>query len=249
MRKLLLAVSYDGTDFHGWQRQVDKRTVQQELEEQLSALNGKPTIVIGASRTDAGVHAFDQQAVFKTAINIPAERVPLALNSKLPSDIIIKSCREVDLDFHPRYHATGKLYSYTINNTLVNDFRRSRFSWYLPRNLDLEAMRQAANYFVGQHDFAAFCAAGSQVNSTIREIYSLTLKQDHDGYLVINYHGNGFLYKMVRIITGTLVDIGRGKFAPSHAAAALASLDRRMAMHTAPPMGLCLEKVYFDTKR
>lgn len=257
MRNVLLKIQYDGTNFHGWQRQPEVRTVQGELERVLSKLCACPVQLDGTSRTDAGVHALGQQASFKGDFAIPADKLKFAANNMLAGgmnkltvgDIKILEASDVPIDFHARFSSKGKKYIYKISNTRDVDIFRRNYTYNVADELDIEAMRKAAGILVGEHDFKSFEAAGGTPRlTTVRTIYALDINAragSHGRELEIHISGNGFLYNMVRIITGTLVDIGKGRIAPDDMQDILESCDRTRAGHTAPPQGLYLAEVYY----
>lgn len=235
----MLTVAYDGTDFHGWQVQPGVRTVEGELNKCLSELLGKEIQVIGASRTDAGVHAMGNLAVFDTVGNIPAEKFAYALNCKLPSDVKVQKSEEVAEDFHPRKCNSVKTYEYHIDCGEFPMPINGRYAYYTYHNPDVELMREAAKYIVGEHDFKSFCSVHTQAETTVRTVYSVDVEQI-GREIVIRVSGSGFLYNMVRIIAGTLLDAGMGKFAPSKVAWMIEQCDRTVAGPTLPPEGLRL---------
>lgn len=276
MKNILLTIEYDGTNFSGWQRQKDQRTVQGELERVLSILCDQEIAIAGTSRTDAGVHAYGQRATFSGDFGIPIERIPLAANHLLAGeasaiagtsgrgphsvgDLRILEAVEVGPDFHARFSAKGKTYWYRIRNAKSPDIMARNFCYQIEKPLDLSAMKEAATYLVGEHDFKAFMAAGGTVpDSTVRTISGIHLVEEEQLFnregnskgaegrnLRIEVTGNGFLYNMVRILTGTLVEVGLGKREPKSMATILAGKDRSQAGHTAPPQGLYLKDIYF----
>ena len=245
MRNIKLIIEYDGTGYAGWQRQNNALTVQQVLEEALERLCGHKVQLIASGRTDSGVHARGQVANFTTCSSIPPERFSYALNVLLPRDIRVKSSEEVSLDFHARYSATAKKYRYSM---VVNSYGTAigwQYYHHIYTPLDVQAMKEAAEHFKGIHDFAAFMAAGSPVKSTVRTVYEAEIIEDKP-FLHFVVKGNGFLYNMVRIMAGTLIDVGKGKICPSQIPHIIASKDRKQAGQTAPPHGLFLEEVYYD---
>ena len=251
MKNILLKISYDGTGFSGWQRQPGSRTVCGELERVLSNMTGTDIKLDGTSRTDAGVHALGQCASFKSDIKIPVENLAKAMNDALAKDrlegigeIRIMEACEMPGSFHARFSSKGKRYIYRIKYGRQPDVFSRNFYYQLKSDLDIEAMREAAGYIVGEHDFACFQSAGSPKESTVRTVYDIAINGG-DGELEIGVSGNGFLYNMVRIIVGTLVEVGQGKREPSSVADAIASCDRQKAGHTAPPQGLYLDEVFF----
>lgn len=244
-RNILLTLEYDGTDWHGWQVQKNAPTIQGALEKALAKITGESIRVTGASRTDAGVHAKGQACNFYTASRIPLDRIPHALNANLPKSIVVRAAAEVDLDFHARYRAIGKRYIYEICNRRIPSALRRHFSYHVPQKLDLTAMQQAAALLQGEHDFKAFQAVGSSVQSTVRHLWQLKIEQQEPSRILICAEGNGFLYNMVRIIVGTLLEVGLGKRLPAEMTAILASRNRDLAGPTVPPHGLCLEEVFY----
>ena len=235
---------YDGTDYHGFQRQKNGITIQECLETAIEKITGDKTAVYGCGRTDAGVHASCYTANFHTFSKISTEKLPLALNSQLNEDIRVFSAEDVEEDFHSRYSAVSKTYTYKIVNKPVMDVFLSRYSWFYPQKLDVDKMKKAAEHIVGTHDFAAFMAAGSPVSSTVRNVTALSV-DEKDGVIDIEVSANGFLYNMVRIITGTLVYAGVGKILPEEVPGIILSGDRTRAGITAPPQGLCLKKSFY----
>lgn len=245
MRRIRLRVAYDGTDFCGWQIQPDKRTVEGELDRAIGELLKVKLHVIGASRTDAGVHALGNVAVFDTDSPIPAEKFCFAINRYLPKDVRVQSSEEVPPDWHPRHCDCRKTYEYRILNRPVAIPTESRYSWLYHPELSLSRMQQAASCLVGTHDFKSFCSARTDVESTVRTIYHLDVERE-ENLILIRVEGNGFLYNMVRIIAGTLVQVGEGKIAPERIPDILSSLDRKQAGITAPPHGLRLVEICYD---
>lgn len=316
-RRILLRVAYDGTNYHGWQLQPNAATIEGELNRALCALTGEEIVVTGASRTDAGVHALGNVAVFDTTSRIPAEKFSYALNQRLPEDIVIQSSKQVADDFHPRHCDCRKTYEYDILNRTFPLPAYRNTAYFLYGTLNIEAMRRACQAFLGEHDFASFCAAGAQVQTTVRTIYSLTVEcrplteagtpvspasgeavnaadgkhgeqvqqaqsasgemlnaaagesdeqvqqaqpesgetaipaaggtnaGSADQLLTIRVKGNGFLYNMVRIIAGTLVEVGRGHIKPEEVAGIIAAKDRAKAGPTAPARGLRLVEIEY----
>lgn len=238
-KRVRLTVAYDGTNYHGWQEQNNGVTIESELTRCLSQLCGEPVEVIGASRTDAGVHALGNIAVFDTTARMPAEKFSYALNRLLPEDIRIRRSEEVALDWHPRRCESRKTYEYRIYRGEFPMPVRRLYTHFTYRCLDVEAMRSAAAFLVGEHDFKSFCRTGVQTDSTVREIYSLTVEEE-GAELVIRVCGNGFLYNMVRIIAGTLMEVGEGRRRPEEMPDILNARDRQAAGPTAPACGLTL---------
>jgi len=245
MKNVKLIIEYDGTNFQGWQSQKRGRTVQQEIEKALRTILKKDVKIYGSGRTDAGVHALGQTANFKEDFTIPVERIPYALNSILPEDISIRSAQEVPDHFHARYSATGKKYIYKIYRAPFRSALFRNYAYFIPEPLDIEKMRKASEYFIGEHDFAGFMASKSGVFDTVREIYELKIHASGD-WITIEIKGNGFLYNMVRIIVGTLVEVGKNKIPVDHIPQIIRSGERKKAGPTAPPQGLYLAEVYYD---
>ena len=244
MKRVRLIVAYDGTNYHGWQVQDNGITIEAELNRCLTELLGEEIQVIGASRTDAGVHALGNVAVFDTESRMPAEKVSYALNQRLPEDIRIQKSEEVPADWHPRYCASRKTYEYRIYRGEFPMPVKRLYSYFTYRALDVKQMRAAAEYLVGEHDFKSFCQTGAQVESTVSTIYTLELEEQGPD-LVIRVCGNGFLYNMVRILAGTLMEAGQGKRTPESMADVLAAKNRSAAGPTAPACGLTLVKYEF----
>ena len=244
MRRIKLVVAYDGTDYCGFQVQNNGPTIEGELNRVLSELFCEDIRVIGASRTDSGVHAYCNVAVFDTQARMPAEKMIYAINQRLPEDIRVQSSCEVAEDFHPRHTDTRKTYEYRIYNAPVQNPMKRRFALWNYYKLDVNKMKEAATYLVGEHDFKSFCSADSQVESTVRTIYDVSVIQ-HGEDIVISVSGNGFLYNMVRIIAGTLLEVGKGKIQPNQIPAILNAKNRQAAGPTAPPHGLTLVKYEF----
>lgn len=249
MKRIKLTVAYDGTDYCGWQIQKNGVTVEEVLNRALSRLIGDRVTVIGASRTDAGVHAQGNVAVFDTDTRIPAERIAYAVNALLPEDVVVVSSGEVPAGWHPRKCVSVKTYEYRILNREFPDPVRRRDTYFVPFQLDLDRMRQAAEYLKGEHDFKSFCSAQTTVEDTVRTIYALDIRKEED-FITILVRGNGFLYNMVRIIAGTLAGVGRGYFEPRDVVRMLEEKDRTKAGVTAPPQGLTLVGIeYKDPER
>ncbi len=238
-RRIKLTVAYDGGNYCGWQRQPGRKTIEGTLDEAIRALTGEAIEVTGASRTDAGVHAAGNVAVFDTASAIPADRFAAALNTVLPDDIAVQESRQVPERFHPRHCRTVKTYEYTICNSQYRIPQLRQYSWHLPYAMDVDRMRAAAGYLIGTHDFRSFASSRTTVPSTVRTIYSLDIFTD-DPLIVIRVCGSGFLYNMVRIIAGTLAMVGCGRIPSEKVHAMLEAHDRTKAGMTAPPQGLTL---------
>lgn len=257
-RNILLTIQYDGTNFSGWQRQPNARTVQGEIEAVLSKICAQPMQINGTSRTDAGVHALGQCASFKGEFGIPTDRIARAANNMLAAsvgaprqcaDVRIVKVEEMPEDFHARFDCKGKTYRYIIRHGCEADVFQRNYTYQLQEKLDAEAMREGAAHIVGTHDFACFQAAGGTPReTTVRTIFDLRVLEHGSDTLWIEVTGDGFLYNMVRIIVGTLVEIGQGKRTAASVAETIASADRRNAGHTAPAEGLYLKEIYYDAE-
>ena len=245
MRRIRLRVAYDGTAYCGWQVQPEVPTIEGELNQAISRLTKEEIIVIGASRTDAGVHAKGNVAVFDTESTIPADRFAYALNPLLPEDIVVVASDEVEADWHPRHCDTEKTYEYKILNSKFPDPMRRRDTYHVSFDLDLEKMREAAGYLKGEHDFKSFCSTRTQVENTVRTVYSLELDKKGD-MIYIRICGNGFLYNMVRIIVGTLMKVGLGFYPPEHVREIIAAKDRNAAGPKAAACGLTLIRLEYE---
>ena len=246
MRNIRLTIEYDGKDFNGWQKQPNKLNIQGEIERAIKEVTEDDEIeLIASGRTDAGVHALSQVANFKTNSNIPVEKIPIALNTKLKQSIRIKEAEEVDERFHSRYNCKQKTYRYIINNGKNASAIYRNLEYFIPEKLDVNKMKKAIKYFEGEHDFKGFKASGTSSKSSIRTIYKTDIKQDGDK-IIIELTGNGFLYNMVRIIAGTLVDVGLGKIDPESIPEIIDAKDRTKAGKTLPPYGLYLVKVEYE---
>ena len=248
MRRIKLTVAYDGTNYCGWQIQPNGITIEEVLNKKISKLTGEDIRVIGASRTDSGVHALGNVAVFDTGSSIPPERFTYALNQRLPDDIVVVRSEEVAEDWHPRYCDTTKTYEYHIWNAPVPDPTRRLTHYFVSYRLNLEDMRKAAAYLVGEHDFASFCNIRTNVEDTVRTVYELHVLEEktaRGSALTIRIKGNGFLYNMVRIIVGTLLRVGRGFYTPEQVKDILEAKDRQAAGITAQPQGLMLMEIEY----
>lgn len=244
MKRIMLVVAYDGTNYRGWQIQNNGVTIESALNDALRSLTGEDIHVHGASRTDAGVHAMGNVAVFDTEVRMPGDKFVYALNQRLPEDIRVQRSCEVAADFHPRYAKTVKTYEYRILNRefQLPAYRLNTYFTYTP--LDEKRMQRAADLLVGEHDFRSFCAAGAQVKTTVRTIYALDVIRQGD-LITIRVTGNGFLYNMVRIIAGTLMKVGSGEWEPEYIREILDAKDRQKAGPTAPAKGLTLMEICF----
>ena len=244
MRTIKLIIEFDGTNYVGWQLQPNGVSIQQVVEEALAKLLGEPARVHSSGRTDAGVHALGMVAMFRTEKTIPVRAFSYGLNNLLPADIVIREAEEAAPDFNPRVDAKGKHYRYTIHSAPHRSPLSRHYTWLLRCPLDLGAMRRAAPCFVGEKDFAAFCASGCSARTTIRTIYSVDIVQQEE-FIHIDVKGSGFLRNMVRIMAGTLVEVGMGKFQPDAVPQLFHGLRRVDAGMTAPPQGLCLMEVFY----
>ncbi len=245
MKRIKLTIAYDGTNYCGWQVQPNGITIEEVLNRVLQKLTGEDILVIGASRTDSGVHALGNVAVFDTETTIPADRIAMALNQRLPEDIVITKSEEVPLDFHPRYCDCTKTYEYHIINTQIPIPTKRLTNYFVSYQLDIDKMRQAASCLVGEHDFTSFCNVRTDVENTVRTIYSLDILQNGKE-ITIRITGNGFLYNMVRIIVGTLIRVGRGFYEPEKVKEILEAKDRKTAGVTAPAHGLMLVEIKYE---
>ncbi len=244
MRNVQIIIEYDGSAYCGWQRQINGISIQQKLEEALESIVGEKTTVIGAGRTDAGVHALRQSANFFTKVQIPAEKFPFALNSALPQDIRVVCAIERNGDFHSRFRAKRKTYLYRIyNRRVASPFYLNR-AYHYAAEINLAAMQQGSKSLMGVHDFTAMSAAGSQTKSFEREIYDLTVQKTGD-VIDMEVTGNGFLYNMVRILAGTLFYCGIGKITPEDIPSILKKKDRTLAGPTLPAEGLYLKEIFY----
>lgn len=244
-KRVFMRIAYDGTNYCGWQIQINGTTVEEIINRELSRLLNEEITVIGASRTDSGVHALANVAVFDTESRIPAEKMSFALNQRLPEDIRVQESFEVPADFHPRYTNSKKTYEYKILNRRLPIPTERLYSYFVYMPLDIEKMKQAAGYIVGEQDFKSFCSNRTQVESTVRTVYELNVYKENDMiHIVIT--GNGFLYNMVRIIVGTLVKVGLGVYPPEHVKEIIEAKDRNAAGPKAPAEGLTLVKIQYE---
>lgn len=245
MKRIKLTIAYDGTNYCGWQVQPNGITVEEVVNKALKKLIGEDIQVIGASRTDSGVHALGNVAVFDTHTTIPPERISYALNQRLPEDIVIVKSEEVAEDFHPRYCDCSKTYEYHILNTRIPIPTKRLTNYFVSYDLDVEKMRKAAGYLIGEHDFVSFCNVRTDVEDTVRTVTELEILKDGEE-ITIRISGNGFLYNMVRIIVGTLIRVGRGFYEPEKVKEILEAKDRKAAGVTAPPHGLILAEIRYE---
>jgi tRNA pseudouridine38-40 synthase len=244
MKNIKLLLEYDGTNYVGWQKQPKGETVQKKVEDAIYRLTDKRVEVIGCSRTDSKVHAKGYVCNFKTDSNIPVEKFREALNHILPEDISVINSSQVDDDFHSRYNSKGKMYCYTILNTAVRMPICRNFSYHYKKNLNIEKMNDGAKFFIGTHDFEAFRNVGSSVKTTTRTISKVDIVKD-ENYIKVYIAADGFLYNMVRIIIGTLIDVGNDKIKSEDIPKIILSKERKKAGKTCPPQGLCLIEVYY----
>lgn len=244
MRNIKIIIEYDGKKFGGWQKQPNKLNIQGEIEKAIEEITGEVTELNASGRTDAGVHSLGQTANFKTNSTIDIEKIPVAINSKLKQSIRIISAEEVDERFHARYSCTGKKYRYIINNSKYGSAIYRDLEYHMPIKLNVADMKKAIKHFEGEHDFKGFKASGTSSKSSVRTIYSAKVIEEGEK-IIIELEGNGFLYNMVRIISGTIVDVGLGKIKPEDIPEIIKSKDRTKAGKTLPPQGLYLVEVYY----
>ncbi len=237
--RVKLVVAYDGTNYCGWQIQPNGMTIEEMLNKNLSELLGEEIVVAGASRTDAGVHSMGNVAVFNTNTRMPAEKISYALNQRLPDDIVVQESAEVPEEFHPRFSNSIKTYEYRILNRRFRLPLERNTSYFYHHNLDVERMQQAASYLVGEHDFTSFASIHSQTNTFVRTLYQAEVSKKED-MITIRLQGNGFLYNMVRIIAGTLIQVGAGMKEPEEMEQILEGKNRELAGPTAPAHGLTM---------
>ncbi len=246
MSNYRLVIQYDGGRYRGWQRQEEEQdTIQRRIEKVIRRQYGMDIRIQGAGRTDAGVHARGQVANFHMAGEVPVEEIRDKLNEYLPEDIRIMAVERAGDRFHSRLNATGKIYEYSLQKAGTWDVFGRRYSWQMNRELDVDRMREAIPFLLGKRDFRGFCARASKKKSTVRDLRRIDIRED-EGKIVICFEGNGFLYHMVRILTGTLVEIGTGERAPESIQEILMTGERRLAGVTAPAAGLCLVEVQYD---
>lgn len=244
MKRIKLIISYDGTNYCGWQTQKNGTTIEELLNKKLSELLNEDIIIIGASRTDSGVHALGNVAVFDTNTTIPSDKICYAINQRLPEDIRVVSSCEVDNSFHPRYCDTNKTYMYKILNDRVEMPLNRHYAYFVYPKLNVEKMKEGAKYIIGEHNFKSFCSKRSQVENTVRTIYSLDI-EEKGNIITITINGNGFLYNMVRIIVGTLIKVGLNAYPPEHIKEIIEALDRAKAGPKVPAKGLTLVEIKY----
>ncbi|MGE4214491.1 MAG: tRNA pseudouridine(38-40) synthase TruA [Anaerotignaceae bacterium] len=246
-KKILLTVAYDGSGYYGWQKQADKTypTVQETFEKALSAFFRVEVVCVGASRTDRGVHALGQRATIEVDTTVPTEKIPLALHSFLPEDIVVVDAVDVDEEFHPRFDCVCKQYEYKIYNAKFRNPIYRKYSEFNHKKLDIITMNDAAQVLVGKHDFKAFAASGFSSKTSVRTIFGISVEKSGE-FVIIKVMGDGFLYNMVRIIAGTLIMVGQGKISKPQLEDILFSCDRTKAGKTAGPEGLTLVNIKYE---
>ena len=245
MRYIKLTIEYDGKEYHGWQKQPNRPNIQGEIEKAIETITGEKVELIGSGRTDAGVHAFAQVANFKIENNFPIEKMAIAINSQLKKSIRIQKAEEVSEEFHSRYHCHRKTYAYIIDNSEQGSAIYRNLTYHVPQTLDIEAMQKGVQLLVGEHDFSSFKSSGTSSKSSIRTIYEAKILKEQER-VVIQLTGNGFLYNMVRIISGTLLEIGLGEKRPEEMKEILEAKDRQKAGKTLPAHGLFLMNVEYE---
>ena len=245
MRNIRLTIEYDGKEFNGWQKQPNKLNIQGTIEKAIEKITGEEIDLMASGRTDRGVHALGQVANFKTDSKLSIEKFPIAINSNMKSSIRIKNAEEVDEKFHSRLSCKRKTYRYVINNSKYGSSIYRNLETHIPVKLDVKNMKEAVRYFEGEHDFKAFKASGTSSKSSIRTIYKAEVIERPDERIWIELTGSGFLYNMVRIISGTLVDVGLGKIEPKEIKNIIESKDRQKAGKTLAPQGLFLVSVEY----
>lgn len=246
MRNIKLIIQYDGSRYKGWQRLGDTdNTIQGKIESVLSKMTDENVEIIGSGRTDAGVHALNQIANFKTNSKMKVKEINDYLYKYLPDDIVVKSIEEIDKKFHSRYNAVSKIYNYRISNNNYHDVFKRKYCVHIPEKLNIEKMKQACICLIGEHDFTSFTTLKSKKKSKVREIYSINIEKYNNNIIDITFHGNGFLYNMIRIIIGTLLEVGHGKIKPEEVSKILNKNDRSFAGPTADAKGLFLVEVKY----
>ena len=247
MRNIKLTIEYDGKDFNGWQKQPNKLNIQGEIEKAIQNVTGEQVNLIGSGRTDAGVNAFGQVANFKIDSEFPIEKMATAINSQLKKSILVKKAEEVSSDFHSRYNCHSKTYNYIIDNSEQGSAIYRNLSYHVSKKLNIEKMQKAISYFIGEHDFSSFKSSGTSSKSSVRTIYNATVERKNNK-ITISLTGNGFLYNMVRIISGTLVEVGLNNIEPEEIPKIIEAKNRQMAGKTLPPQGLFLINVEYDER-
>ena len=245
MRNIKIIIEYEGTNYVGWQKQPVGPTIQEEIENALLNITGENIALFGSGRTDSGVHAMAQVANFKTDSNIKAKEFQMGLNSILPEDITIREAKEVDEDFHAQLSAKSKIYKYSIYNHPYPSALLRKRSWFVPIALDLAQMKESTKYLVGEHDFKAFSQSGIEVKTTIRTVLNVGIDRGDNNMLEFNIEATGFLKRMVRLIIGTIVQVGKGRITPLDFAEILDSGEKTKFVYAAPPQGLYLKEVRY----
>jgi len=245
MRNIKITIEYDGTNYLGWQKQPQGSTVQEKIEKALTNMTGEKINLLGSGRTDSGVHAFAQVANFETNSNIKSIEFQMGLNSSLPIDITISDAQEVDMDFHAQFSSKSKTYIYKILNRPHPSALLRKRSWYVPTALDIDQMKKSAEYLIGEHDFKAFAQSGIEVKTTIRNVLNMSLEQKENNIILFSIEATGFLKRMVRLIIGTLVQVGKGRITPLDFAQILNSGEKTKFVYAAPPQGLYLKEVKY----
>lgn len=248
MRNILLTIAYDGTNYSGWQVQPNGVTIEEMLQKAFYKMDGSHVKVIGSGRTDARVHANGQRANVNIESSVPTERIPYALNANLPRDIVVKNAVEVPADFHARYDAQGKTYKYRLYTGEFRDPIGRNYHYHIKEKLEMQSLEKALKVLMGTHDFKGFMASGSSVKTTVRTIDAIEVKRMEPNIYEVYISANGFLYNMVRIIIGSVVDVAKGKITTEQLKEALKHKKREFAGHTAPPQGLFLEEVRYENK-
>lgn len=245
MRNIKIIVEYEGTNYYGWQKQPKGPTIQEAIENALENITGENIFLFGSGRTDSGVHARGQVANFKTESKIKAAELQMGLNSVLPKDITIKNAQEVDLDFHAQHSAKSKTYIYKVFISPHPSALLRKRAWYIPHPLELDQMRQSAEHLIGEHDFKAFAQSGAEVKTTVRTVLSVGIEQINKDILEFNIEATGFLKRMVRLIVGTMAQVGKGRITPLDFSEILDSGEKTKLVYAAPAHGLYLENVRY----
>jgi len=245
VRNIKLTIEYDGTNYFGWQKQAKGKTVQQELENALQNITGENIALQGSGRTDSGVHALAQVANFKTESRIEPKEFQMGLNSILPKDIVITDSQEEDTDFHAQFSSKSKIYTYKIYNSPHPSALLRKRAWFVPYTLNIVDMKKSAETLIGKHDFKAFAQSGTEVKTTIRTVLSATIKTEHGNIILFNIEATGFLKRMVRLIIGTMVQVGKGKISHLDFAEILNTGEKNKFVYAAPPQGLYLKEVKY----
>jgi tRNA pseudouridine38-40 synthase len=245
MRNIKIIIEYEGTNYFGWQKQPEGPTIQETIENALEKITGESIALLGSGRTDSGVHARGQAASFKTKSYIKATEFQMGLNSTLPKDITILDAQEVDPDFHAQFSARSKVYTYKILNRPHPSALLRKRSWYVPTALDIDQMKKSAEYLIGEHDFKAFAQSGTEVKTTVRTVLRAYIEQKDNNIIEFNIEATGFLKRMVRLIVGTMVQVGKGRITPLDFSNILDSGEKTKFVYAAPAHGLYLEKVRY----